>query len=384
MQPHAGPPPWPPRRPRRDRPRRSRSRRRDPPRAARATASRAAPPARDDVLDHGDPLARLRDALQAVAGAVRLGGAAHDHERQAATPCWPTPRGPPRRAPAPRSAPRPARPRAMRSASAVAEVAQQVGPRLEAVLVQVERRAPPGAQQEVALQVRQPRARAGRAPPRTRRDATARPSVAGGEDLDGDGHDREGLRRVLAERQHRAVVEVEVDARAPAAPAAPQRDRADDRERSRGRTRPPYAVPSSPPSLAPPRDASTGSLAQVPQARLEVVEDQPDRGLRRPSRRRSGTRRRARRRRCPRRWPPRAARAAVGRGPCGPRSAASQSRTPASRDVAREGVVGDRRPRDRAVAAHDHGAVDLGRDLLQVGQRLRRVHGALLPGRAAP
>ena len=97
----------------------------------------------------------LELALEPVLGAVALRLLADDEEREAPTRARPTPRARPRRAPGPASrVARRARTRAHRAAIRSPSSAQEVGPRLEAVLVQVVARAPPRAQHEVALEER--------------------------------------------------------------------------------------------------------------------------------------------------------------------------------------------------------------------------------------
>ena len=123
-----------------------------PPAAPRSRLERRA--ARGDhVLDEADTLAGLEDALEPVRRAVRLGLAADDQERQAAGQ-----RG--RGRERDRAELRAGEPVASGSCSLTAardrgaERAEQVGPRLEAVLVEVVPGAAARAQDEVALEVR--------------------------------------------------------------------------------------------------------------------------------------------------------------------------------------------------------------------------------------
>ena len=106
----------------------------------------------DDVLDEADALALLVRALDPFRGAVLLRRLAHDEERQA---------GLERRRRRERDGAElgPGEARRVRSVlahgrrDALAERAQQLGPRLEAVLVEVVAGALAGAQEEVALEI---------------------------------------------------------------------------------------------------------------------------------------------------------------------------------------------------------------------------------------
>ena len=167
------------------------------------------------------------------------------------------------------------------------------GPRLEAVLVEVVARALAGAQQEVALEIRVLDERRG--------ERIGRSPARGGEHVARDGQQRVGLGRAVDERDHRAVVEVDVDAVAAAC--------ANERRKSTLPAKMPVAKPSRARSLRSHRPPSSSSRSLrlrrlavgAAEAALQVVEDEPDRRRRRRSSRRSAGRRRGRRRRCPRR-----------------------------------------------------------------------------------
>src|SRR4029453_9063012 len=107
----------------------------------------------DDVFHEAHALARLEDAFEAVRGAVLLCRLTHDQERE---PGGHRSRGSKRdrselRA---REANRVGLVLGDRRRDVLAERGEQLGPCLEAVLVQVVVRAAPGAQDEVALEVR--------------------------------------------------------------------------------------------------------------------------------------------------------------------------------------------------------------------------------------
>src|SRR5438445_2488771 len=107
----------------------------------------------DDALDQTNALARLERAFEPVRGAVGLRFLANDQERKARRE-----RGGGRERDGAELRPRePVRLGLVQGDSRgepLAERAEQVGPGLEAVLVQVVARAPAGTQDEVALEVR--------------------------------------------------------------------------------------------------------------------------------------------------------------------------------------------------------------------------------------
>ena len=350
-----------------------------------STASSRGAAGGDDVLDEADPLALLEHALEPVRGAVLLRLLAHDQERQAG-------RERRRRGERDRAELGPGEARrvglvlATASRDPLAERAEQLGPRLEAVLVEVVARAAARAQDEVALEVRVLAERRGerrrRSRPRCGRERRR-------------GRARAGARRRASpsQRDHRAVVEVDVDPLAP--PGA----------RGGGRARRPSTMPrragcrqelrrASPSRrLLRPCGLGFGSafssvsaaaafgFAASPPARLlvaargaqsalQVVEDEPDRRARGASSRRSRGRRRGRRRRCP---SPVAASSCVTR-----RGAGRRAHRAEQRDAARaKRVRAPPRRRGRAdaprrVAVEEHGGLDLRRDLGQVGECLLR------------
>ena len=207
----------------------------------------------------------LVDALDAALGAVVLGRLAHDQERDAAGQ-----RGGGRQRHRAELRARPA----ARARGALARdlLAERLADRpeqrrvgLEAVLVEVDRRALARAQHEIAVQQRA----LGDAAARARRASPA----GGCERLGGERQQPVGLGRALRQREHRAVLEVEVGAaRVALALALEDQRRARGRsERERRRRRAPCAYAA--PSPAPPCSCR-----------------------RRPARRRSARRRRAARR----------------------------------------------------------------------------------------
>ena len=189
-------------------------------------------------------------ALEPVRGAVLLRLSAHDQERHAARRAtWPR-RAPPRLARARRAGSRPAR-LGHRLGEPGAEPAQQLRVGLEAVLVEVVRRAPARAEHEVALR--------GSARSRIAARSSASSHVptqacaSDGERVASEQHGASASGAPSGERNHRAVLEVEVD---PLAPLAARRRRTTALRASDGRKRNEpdepahyrHSVPSLPPA----------------------------------------------------------------------------------------------------------------------------------------
>ena len=182
-----------------------------------------------------------------------------------------------------------------------AERLEQLGPRLEAVLVEVVGRALAGAQDEVALEVRDARG----APRRARRRSLR---ARGREMRRASGSSGRSVGRAVVERDDRAVLEVDVDPLACACANAPAEDdrcrRASRAERGAGQQLTPaiassfFAAASGAASASPRRPSAAGSSSG---RRRRARRSAPVRWSRR-----SSARRRGRGRRCPRPSPPRA------------------------------------------------------------------------------
>ena len=114
--------------------------------------TRGGPARSDHVLDEADELARLGDALQAVVGAVALRLLADDQKRQSGRErCRGRERD--RAQLGAGESNRVGLRGANRIRERLSERRQQLGPRLEAVLVEVVGRAPARAQDEIALEI---------------------------------------------------------------------------------------------------------------------------------------------------------------------------------------------------------------------------------------
>src|SRR3990172_4876386 len=188
----------------------------------------------DDVLDEADDLPRPEHALEQAAGAVALRLLAHDQEGEP---------GLERRGGGQRDRPElgACEERRVRLLLAglrgdpLPERPQEVGAGLEAVLVEVVARAPAGAQNEVALEVRVLADQPGEL------EVVQRSAAAGRvEHVVSERQQAVGLEGALLQRDHRAVREVGAAAlaavRAPPAPGDGADDRADDDERREGLT----------------------------------------------------------------------------------------------------------------------------------------------------
>ena len=231
---------------------------------------------RDDVLDEADALALLVRALETVRRAVLLRLLANDQERQAGVERGggrerdgaELRRGEPRRV---------GRVLPHGRGDALAERPQQLGPRLEAVLVEVVARALAGAKQEVAFEIRVLDERRG--------ERIGALTGGGGEHVVRDGQQRVGLaasprrtRPSSRRRSRRRRGRGRRRERAPEEHAAGEDAGAEADER-----RAAYASSSAFFSPRPLRLRRLGVGAA--QAALQVVEDEPDR------RRRAGRRR---------------------------------------------------------------------------------------------
>ena len=237
-----------------------------------------------------------------------------------------------------------------------AERLEQLGHGLEAVLVEVVRRALPGAEDEVALEE-------GVLADRREQRGVVHLAAGGLEDAAGEREHGRRVGRAVGERDHRAVLEVDVDALPPLGEAAAERrsSRRASRATSSGAGQRPYAAASR----SPPSSRASGAASASPRRRTRAGSSS---GRRRRGRRsapgrwsqRSSARRRGRGRRCPRR----------SRPPPGPAPGRRRGRPPrAAPATAREVLAAsalERGGERRAVRVEHDGGLDLRRDLGQV------------------
>ena len=314
----------------------------------------------DDVLDEAHALALLVRALEPVRRAVLLCLLADDQERQARTRATRRPRARRRRARARRAASRRARaparsPRCARRSAAAARAASRSGT-CRGSSATACRSAGESRLRDTRAR-RAPRRAVGVAHERTAASASC-----------ASGQQRSASLRPVDERDHRAVVEVDVDALAAGARTSAGRRRCRRRCRCAKPTSGEQPTPHRPPSSA----AAASASAARRRRRAGSSSGRRRRGrpsARGRSSRRSAGRRRGRRRRCP---SPVEASSCVTSPSRAEAAGALEQVGAGPRERLGGAVVGERRAVHGAALVEEHGGLDLGRDLGQIGECLRR------------